>query len=400
MPFRKDNLPWCEKYRVTNLKSLKGQSAAIDQAKIFLKNFPKKKALILHGPPGIGKTSLAYAIAYEYDSEVLEMNASDLRNKDKIEGILGPASQQKSLFRKNKIILVDEVDGISARDRGGLTELLGILEKTAFPILITANDIWQQKFNLLRKKAEMVQLKEIDYKEILELLKEVCTKENISTFDDILISISIKARGDIRAALNDLQTISKMNDQTLVKEIGERNRENSIFNALQHIFKNAQIDKKMITVFDEVNMSADEIFLWLEENIPYEYREVELAKAFEALSKADVFRGRIHRQQHWRFLVYENFFLGSGVAAAKRYNRSGWTGYKKPSRILKIWLQNQRAAKKKTICEKYAKQCHVSIKKAMKEFLLIRQIINNPVAIKELKLTEEEIDYLNKPLIV
>ncbi len=393
-----DNLTWTEKYRAPTFAEIKGQELAIDKIKGFLRNFPLKKSAILHGSPGIGKTSLAYAIAAEYDSEILEMNASDLRNKEKISQIIGPAAQQRSLFKKTKIILVDEVDGISTRDRGGLTELLGLIEKSAFPIIITANDIWQQKFNLLRQKSELIQLKELDYKLILGILKDVCTKENLFVPNDVITSISIKARGDIRAALNDLQSLSKMDNISLTQEIGDRNKEITIFNALQYVFKNAQLDQKMLRIYDEVDMPVDQIFLWMEENIPYEYQGAELAKAFDALSRADVFRGRIYRRQHWRFLVYENFFLSGAVAAAKKYNRTGWTNYKKPSRILKIWLNNQRTAKKKTICEKYAKHCHLSIKQAMKDFLLIRQILTSDKIRKEMKLTEEEIEFLDKPL--
>jgi len=397
--FNHENLPWPEKYRAFKLSEIKGQELAIDKMKSFLRNFPVKKAVVLHGPPGIGKTSMAYAVAAEYDAEIIEMNASDLRNKEKISEVIGPASQQRSLFKKFKIILIDEVDGISTRDRGGLTELLGLIEKSSFPIIITANDIWQQKFNLLRQKSELLALKEMDYKIVLSVLKEVCIKENLSVMNDVLTSIAIKARGDMRAALNDLQSLSKMDEKTFVKEIGERNKEVSIFNALQFVFKNAQIDAKMLTVYDEVNMNTDEIFLWIEENIPYEYKGRELFKAFDALSKADVFRGRIYRQQHWRFLVYENFFLGSAIAAAKKYNRTGWTSYKKPSRILKIWLNNQRMAKKKTICEKYALHCHISIKKAMKEFLLVKQFLSNQKIREDLKLSEDEISFLEKPVL-
>ena len=78
------NIPWCEKYRARGFSDVKGQDLAIDKVKIFLKMFPKKKSLVLHGPPGVGKTSLAYAIAFEMDAEVLELNASDFRNKAKI----------------------------------------------------------------------------------------------------------------------------------------------------------------------------------------------------------------------------------------------------------------------------------------------------------------------------
>jgi len=390
---------WVEKYRAMGFSDVKGQDLAIDKIKSFLKSFPKKKAAVLYGPPGTGKTSLAYALAFELDAEILELNASDLRDKDKVAQIIGPASKQLSLFKKTKIILIDEVDGISTRDRGGLSELLAIIDKTAFPVIVTANDIWQQKFNLLRQISDLINLKELDYKVILDILKQICIKEGFSVHIDVMTGIAIKARGDIRAAINDLQVLSGMDEPSLVKELGERNKEESIFSALQHIFKNAQLNPKMIEIYDEVNMPIDEIFLWVEENIPTEYRGAELAKAFEALAKADVFKGRIYRQQHWRFMVYEYFFLGAGVAAAKKFNRTGWTNYKKPTRILKIWLQNQRGAKKKTICQKYANYCHIATKQAMKDFLLLKIILKNPKIREELKLSEEEVAYLDKPVM-
>jgi len=395
----KENIPWTEKYRARYFKDVRGQDVAIDKVKIFLKSFPRKKAAILYGSPGVGKTSLAYAIALEMDAEILELNASDLRNKTKINEIIGGASQQKSLFRKNKIILVDEVDGVSAiKDKGGLGELLVLIEKSSFPMIITANDIWQKKFGLLRQKAELIGFKEVDYKIVLQILNEVCEKENCVVSRDVLASIAIKARGDIRAALNDLQILSKMDVPILLKEVGDRDKEQSIFSALQHIFKNAKIDSEMINVFEEVNMPIDEIFLWIEENIPIEYKGVELAKAFDSLSIADVFRGRIQRQRHWRFMVYEYFLLGPGIAGVKQYNRTGWTSYKKPSRILKIWLQNQRAAKKKSICQKYARYCHISTKTAMKDFMLLKVILQREDIRKELKLNDDEIAYLDKPI--
>ena len=395
-----DNVPWCEKYRAKCFADVRGQELAVDKVKVFLKMFPKKKAVVLHGPPGVGKTSLAYAIAFENDAEILELNASDLRNKAKIAEVVGPASRQKSLFHKHKIILVDEVDGIAAvKDRGGLAELLGILEKTAFPVIITANDIWDRKFNLLRRKAELVALKEVDYKIVLGVLREVCEKENVVVASDVLTSIAIRVRGDIRAALNDLQILSRMGSSELVHEVGERNKEQSIFTALQHVFQSAKIDDEMLRIYDEVNMPIDDVFLWVEENLPVAYKGEELCRAVEALSLADVFRGRIRRQRHWRFMVYEYFLLGAGVASVKSYNRTGWTSYRKPTRILKIWLQNQRVAKKKSICQKYAKHCHISTKTAMKDFLLLKVILQREGIRSTLKLSDEEVAYLDKPII-
>ncbi|MEM4181719.1 MAG: replication factor C large subunit [Candidatus Pacearchaeota archaeon] len=393
------NIPWSEKYRPSSYSFVRGQELAIERVRTFLRNFPKKRAIVLYGPAGVGKTSLAYVVAAETDSEILELNASDFRDKQKISSIIGPASLQGSLFGKYKIILVDEIEGISSSEKGGLPELLALIERTSFPIIITANDIWDKKFSLLREKAEIVQLRSLDYKLILNILEEICKKENIAVSKDILLSIAIKARGDARAAINDLQSLSNLDESVLAKEIEERNKEQSIFNAMHLIFKSAKIDDRILKVYDEVNMTTDEIFLWIEENIPVEYKGEELAKAFDALSRADVFRGRVHRQQHWRFLVYQNFFIGPAIAASKKYNRPGMTNYRKPSRILKIWLQNQRNKKKLTICEKYAKACHISIKQAMKDFLLIRLILKNDNIKKQLKLTEDEIEYLDKPIV-
>jgi len=391
------NVPWCEKYRVHGLGDIKGQDLAVDKIKMFLKGFPKKRAIVLHGPPGVGKTSLAYAVAGEIGAEILELNASDFRNKAKIAEIVGPASRQASLFGKGKIILIDEVDGISAmKDRGGLAELLGLLAKSAFPIIVTANDIWDKKFSLLRKKSELVQLKEVDYKVVLKILMDVCESEGVVVSGEVLRGIAIRARGDIRAALNDLEVLSKMDSESLMQEVGDRDREKSVFDALKKVFQGSGIDEEMLRVYDGVNMPIDDLFLWVEENLPVAYKGEELCLALERLSLADVYRGRIRRQRHWRFMVYEYFLLGAGISSVKKYDRSGWVQYKKPSRILKIWLQNQRAAKKKSICVKYAKACHVSAKGAMKDFMLLRIIFGRESVRKELNLSEEEVEYLDK----
>ncbi len=391
------NIPWCEKYRVQGLEDIKGQDLAVDKVKMFLKSFPKKKAVILHGAPGIGKTSLAYAVAGEMGAEILELNASDFRNKDKIMSIVGPASRQASLFGKGKIILIDEVDGISAmKDRGGLASLLGLLAKSAFPVIITANDIWNKKFSMLRKKAEVVALKEVDYKTILKILMDVCEKEDCVVSGEVLRGIAIRARGDIRASLNDLEVLSKMDSDSLIQEVGDRDKEQSIFEALKKVFQGSRIDDEMIKIYDDVSMPIDDLFLWVEENLPVAYQGEELCLALDRLSLADVYRGRIRRQRHYRFMVYEYFLLGAGIASVKKYDRSGWSQYKKPSRILKIWLQNQRAAKKKSICIKYAKACHISVKTAMKDFMLLKVILSDVKIRDELDLSSDEIAYLEK----
>ena len=394
-------MPWVEKYRPKKLDDVKGQDYAISRLKNFIQDFgKKKKVLILHGPPGTGKTTLAHVIANEKNSEIFELNASDLRNKQKLTERLKPAIEQKSLIKENKLILVDEVDGISGVDRGGVQELLKLIENTTYPIIITANDIWKKNLSQLRSKGDLVQLKEIGYKIIQEILQEITKKENIVMNDNVLKSISTRAKGDIRAAINDLQSAARMRDPSLIT-LDERDKETDIFNALRHIFK-GKPTKDTLRIFDSVNMSMDEIILWMEENIPKEYSHdpKSLEKAYDRLSKVDVFRGRIYKQQYWRFLLYENILASYGISAAKSPDKpikTDFTSYKKPSRILKIWINNQRIEKKKTIAEKYARHVHVGKKRALSEFPIIKQIIlSHPLIQKELKLTNDEVAYLNK----
>jgi len=387
-------MPWTEKYRPKSFGEIKGQNEAIFKIKEFITNFgKKKKALLVYGPPGTGKTCLAYATANENNSEIFELNASDLRNKEKLKEILRPAVEQKPLKKEKKIILVDEVDGISETDYGGLSELLNIIESSPYPIIITANNIWDRKFNLLRKKCELLRLREINYNIIKIVILDILKKENLMIDDDFITELAIKARGDLRAAINDLQTLSQLKDYFSVI-LDERNKETDIFNSLRRIFKEKP-SNEIINIFDSVNMPIDDIILWLEENIPTEYKGEELARAYELLSKTDIFKGRIYKQQYWRFLVYENIFLSYGISSSKKNAKTGFTTYKKPSRILQIWLNNQKTMQKKSICQKYSQYVHVSLKRAMSEFPIIKQILkSNPEIQKELKLEENEIEYL------
>ena len=389
--------PWAESHRPKKFEEVKGQEQAVAQIENFIKNFPKtkKKAIILQGPPGTGKTTLAIVAALETNSEIFELNASDFRNKDRLQEILKPALEQRSLTKQGKVILVDEADGISGTDRGGLPELIRLIDETKFPMIITANDIWDRKFNALRKKCEVLTIKEPHYKVIKDVLINILRKEKKFINSDVLTKIAINAQGDIRAAVNDLQTAAQLPDPSKI-ELAERNKELDIFHALKRVFKE-QPTNETLRVFDQVKLSMDDIILWMEENIPAEYKGIELAKAYLALSNVDLFKGRIYKQQYWRFMVYENIFLSFGISAAKESNfsKQSFTKYNKPSRILKIWLNNQRTAKKKSIAKKYAKYAHVGEKRALKEFSIIKKIISSNEKIQEeLRLSVDEIGYL------
>ncbi len=381
-----------EKYRISKYEELVGQDKAIEELKRFIREFPKRKGIILYGPAGTGKTSLALAAAKENNLEILELNASDLRNRLKLEQIVKPATEQKSLFKHGKIILMDEVDGVTGTDIGGIPELVKLVGTTRYPIVMTCNDVWQSKLSPLRAKCKLVEMKSLSTLTILELLKKISEKEGINKNISFLSQIAIKSQGDIRAAINDLQSYAYEHD-ILVDTSEKRDVEESIFNILRKLFKERA---PFLDLFDNTKLSLDEIFLWIEENIPREYRNESLANAYYALGKADVFRGRIYRDQSWRFLIYQNIFQSAGVSYAKKNSLQGFTRYENPKRILKIWLHNQKTEKKKTISKKYARLVHCSLKRVMRDFDLVRPILKKPAVQQQLNLSEEELDFLNK----
>ncbi len=387
---------WSELYRPEKIEDIVEQDEAVEKLKDYIDKFPsKKKAIILNGPPGVGKTTLVHAVANEMDSEIFELNASDLRNKSSMNEKLKPVLEQKPLFEKNKIILIDEVDGISGTDRGGVGELISLIDESKYPIVCTANDSWSQKLSPLRKKCEIVELKEISPSGIKKILIKILEKEKIKLNPSSINKISIKANGDLRSAINDLEAASKLGED-VVFEVDERNKKTDIFKTLRHIFQD-KVDAEMLSSFDKVDMPLDEITLWIEENIPKVYSGKELVNACKRLCDADLFKGRIYKQQYWRFLVYENIFSSYGISEAKgEKEKKGFYKYTKPGRILKIWLSNQKYAKKKSIAIKYSQKTHVGYKRIMREWNEIRNILKNPAIQKQLKLDADEIGYVMK----
>ncbi|RMD66725.1 replication factor C large subunit, partial [Candidatus Pacearchaeota archaeon] len=371
-----------EKYRPKKFSDFVGQEAAIKAVKEFIRNFPKKKALLLHGPAGSGKTSLALALANELNYELFELNSSDVRNRASLEEKLKPASQQSSLFKKGKILLMDEVDGVTGTEYGGISELARLIDSTSYPIVMTCNDVWQSKLAPIRARAKLVEVKALDIGTIVSLLSRICEAEHINKDPRFLKQIAIKSQGDLRAAINDLESYANVETGVNIDEL--RDREENIFNILRRLFKERD---SFLDLFDKSDLSLDEIMLWIEENIPREYKGEALVRAYYALSNADVFRGRIYRNQFWRFLVYQNIFQSAGISYAKSAPNRGFTRYERPKRVLKIWLNNQKIEKKKSVSKKYAKLVHCSSKRVLKDFKTLLPILNQQGVYRALRLS-------------
>jgi len=385
--------PWSEKYKPKTADemlmspSFKKLSKVVEEGGVAL----------VYGPTGSGKTCSVEVIAKDGDYELLEMNASDFRNADKINRIVGENLEQQSLFAKKKLILIDEINGIvGTEDRGGVQALARLLSKNKFPIVLTAEDPWNSKLNVIKKKSELIEFQPVDYLGIAMLLGRICQEEKVEYKEDDLKVIARRVGGDVRAAINDLQ-IHACNGKLEIEEASnnERGRESNIVDALKVVLKSNKWDN-VLGVYDNVKEDHKEILLWLDQNLPYEYNIEELNKAYEILSKADVFNRRIMRWQHWRYLVYIYLLLSEGVALSKDDIKKGFVPYKRSSRPLKIWMGNQKNFKGKVMAERLAHKFHTSKKGFIKQDLPYLRLMARHDKLPDLKFEKEEIEWLKK----
>lgn len=365
--------PWVVRHQPKTSQDIIGQDIPLRKLHDFLVGFKtqKKKAAFLTGPVGCGKTSSAIVLAKELGWELVEVNASDTRNADEIEAKIGEAARQQSLFFQGKLILVDEVDGISGQqDRGGIPALVKVIEQSAFPVVLTANDVEDSKFSPLKKVSTVIPFDKLNPDAVLDALERVCKAQGVQSERVPLVSLSHRCGGDVRAAINDLQSVcghSKRISPEMVSALDSRNQIEAMEDALIKVFKVLDVQTAK-SAFDGVGEDLDECMLWIEENLPKEYDDPRaLSRACESLARSDVFRGRIKRWQYWRFLVYVSALMTAGVASAKDRRNKSQVKYVRSRRILSIYLMNIKNAKKKSIAKKIAGKTHASFKETMQQ---------------------------------
>ena len=406
------SIPWSRKYQPKSLNDVVGQSEAVEALVKFVRDFDarrsKKKAALVYGPVGCGKTSSVYAVAAELGLEVLETNASDFRNADGIMSVAGNASRQMSLFSRGKVILIDELDGLSGQqDRGGVGAVQDVIESSAFPVVLTANDAYSKKFAPLRKASVMVEFKQLSTVHVKEALARIAAAEKIKVDDDALAVLANRSAGDLRGSVVDLQLLcsgtTKLTKEA-VNELSERNRVEEMESALVRIFRTTD-PLIAAEAFEKVEEQPEDCFAWIDENLPSEYKKPEeLAAAYEALSKADVFRGRIMSRQHWRLLSYFVQVMSIGTAIAKEKKYDTVADYKQPDRGLKFFIAKARHQRKLDIAEKIASRLHSPKAAVLADTLPFMRIIFSKEKDKikvekmatELGLDEDEVEWLTR----
>jgi replication factor C large subunit len=367
---------WVEKYRPKTITEVIGNEDAKASFLSWLKSKRKKKGVLLYGPAGVGKTALVHAVAQDFNINVIEMNASDTRTKKTIMRIAGPTTSLLSLDQfflnsKGTLLLLDEIDGLyGSEDRGGVGAIVQIIRDTRIPIVLTANVTDVQKLRPILKVCNSIKFRRIRTRLLLMLLKKICHEEGISIEKQALEQIAQKSRGDVRSAINDVQSLGegkKFLRQEDVVHLTSRNQQLDVYDTLKELFTaSSTADAKKI--LDSSLVDYDTLLLTIHENLPLRYRTPKnLAAAYNVLSKADIFRGRIGTEK-WRLLRYVfNYLAQTTVIASEEFQPFLFT-YPPTKWILLAWTKRQRT-RVNQICTKIGSQCHVSQKRAQMEIL-------------------------------
>ena len=328
---------WTSLYRPKKREDFVGNPSAVAAIEKWLESWkkkpPKKRAIFLYGPPGIGKTSIAQVLANEHDFDLIEINASDARNTSSLEEALGKAIKQNfTLFGQRRLILLDEMDGLSgSNDRGGVSFIAKAIDDSTSPMILVANTVkenMESKFSSILRKVTSIEFKPITFQEIYETLEKIAEDQGIKVHPDVFDMIAMKTEGDLRSAIVDLETISS--GKTVVNlgdsdVLNKRDRRDLTPNILNRIFSATSLGEARQTIRQSM-ISYDDLYDWIYENLPIVIDNPnERVKALEMMARADIHQRRA-RSNDYRLLKYMFDLMTGGVAFCR--HKSEGTGYK------------------------------------------------------------------------
>ena len=365
---------WTETYRPSSLSELRGNNKARDQLREWADSWDEhREAVVLHGPPGVGKTSAAHALAADKGWPTIELNASDSRTKDVIERVAGEAAKSGTLSGGSggrRLLIMDEADNVHGNaDRGGSRAITSLVKEAGQPTILIANDYYEMS-NGLRNACQDIEFRSVSARSIRPVLRDICRKEGIEFEDEALEQIAEMNSGDLRGAINDLQALAEGRDRLAAEDVvtSERDTTTGIFDYLDTVIKEAGAQEALEASYD-VDETPDDLINWIEDNVPKDYHGTELAVAYEFLGNADRWLGRVRATQNYSFWRYAADNMTAGVAAARREPKGGWTRYGPPSYWSKLGRSRGKRDKRDYIARKIAEANGVSMSTARREVL-------------------------------
>ncbi|MGA8302321.1 MAG: AAA family ATPase [Thermoplasmata archaeon] len=402
-------LPLSERLRPTRLGEVIGNPQARAQLQEWAEQWrtggpPAQRAALLSGPPGVGKTSAALALAADFGWSVVEMNASDARNERAIDQVAGRASISHTLLEvphsrgpARALILLDEADSLSGRatesarttaappilreflrgrygtvaalnaawglsatakpsafeswenvprspgnhawarlpparrdiddwkgstrprdisDRGGLAAITRLVRSTRQPLVLTVNDdrTLTRYSPIFRTAVARVRFYRLRDRELAPRLEEIARTEGLDLAAGAIEAIVRRAHGDVRAALNDLDAISPVPRGPLqLALLGSRDMAADFAEVTEEVLSTSRFYRS-VEIRDRLDATPDDLFLWIEENLPHFAPDApHRAAAFDRLAAADRALARARRYRVWGLWSYASELQTGGV---------------------------------------------------------------------------------------
>ncbi|MFC5134095.1 MULTISPECIES: replication factor C large subunit [Haloferacaceae] len=336
---------WTERYRPSTLSEVRGNDKARDAFADWARSWDDhREAVILHGSPGVGKTSAAHALANDMGWETVELNASDQRTADVIERFAGRAARNATLggsaagggasggdTASRQLVILDEADNIHGNyDRGGASAITKLVKESGQPIVLIANEFYDISRGL-RNACRDVEFRDVSARSIVPVLRDICRKEGIEFESDALQRIAERNRGDLRGAINDLQAACEGRSSIAVEDVvtADRDKAMGIFPFLDAVLKEESAEESLRSAY-AVDETPDDLTKWIEDNMLSVYDPAEATRAYDFLANADVWLGRVRASQNYTYWRYATDNAAAGVAAARDGTKGGWTRYGRP----------------------------------------------------------------------
>jgi len=343
---------WSEKYRPQRLIDLIGNE---DARKSFVEWFKKwrkgTKPLLLVGPPGIGKTTMANLASRDFNFDMISLNASDVRNKKNIQEILEPVLGNQTILGQ-PMIFIDEVDGIHGRsDYGGVEALINILKESTIPIILAANNGSSDKMKKIKKVVKTIVLRPLPPRLLRLYLNMILEKENAQINPGILIKLISESNGDIRSMLNSSQALV-----TGFEPFTERTFESlDIEEGINAFYKSQSIDEARVVLYSMRIDPREKINAFYSSIITSNVSHLEMENFLQVISEADLLYGRIMKTQEWRLLRYLDSIL---LGLYKKDTTIRYSQYNLSWQVLNRLRWD--GSKFKSISKNLSKQLHIS----------------------------------------
>ena len=369
---------WTEKYRPTTLSEVRGNDKARDALLEWAETWDDHgEAVVIHGSPGVGKTSAAHALADDMGWPTLEMNASNVRTADEIERFAGRAAANTTLGGHRQLIVLDEADNLHRHgDRGGAAAMTELVKTATQPIVLIANDYYEMSRGL-RNACREIEFRDVSSRSIVPVLRDICRQEDVAFEENVLKELADSNRGDLRGAIKDLQSRERDGEITADGSEGDRDKTEDVFSFLDAVLKEESAEEALSTAY-ATDETPDDLLRWIEDKVPKVYDGAELADAYEHLSNADVWLGRVRATQNYSYWRYATDNIAAGVAAARRSDRGGWTRYGGAP------YRSSRDSTRDYVAEAIAERAGVSTATARREILPYLSVMTHHCRNREL----------------